>query len=128
MALKDVYVVSVPVSDPERAKTFYVETLGFEVVADMPMGENQRWVQIALPGGVTSLTLVTWFPTMPAGSLQGLVLTTEDVRSERERLEALGVTFTSEIQSAPWATFTTFADPDGNGIVLQQNAQPSDAQ
>jgi catechol 2,3-dioxygenase-like lactoylglutathione lyase family enzyme len=73
-----VAVVSVPVSDQERARDFYVEKLGFELVEDRVLGD-QRWVEVRPPGGPTSLTLVTWFPSMPAGSLKGLVLETEDV-------------------------------------------------
>lgn len=127
MALKHIQIVSVPVSDQERAKRFYIETLGFELRSpeDAQFGEGQqgqRWVEVAPPGATTGLTLVTWFPSMPAGSLQGLVLTTDDVHGDYEALKARGVTFEGEIESAPWGTWATFHDPDGNGWVLQQNA------
>jgi catechol 2,3-dioxygenase-like lactoylglutathione lyase family enzyme len=46
MALSHVGIVSVPVSDPDRAKAFYVEVLGFEVLADAQIAKDQRWVQV----------------------------------------------------------------------------------
>jgi catechol 2,3-dioxygenase-like lactoylglutathione lyase family enzyme len=121
MAVTQVRVVSVPVGDQDRAKTFYVETLGFELLADSPMGPEQRWVQVGPRGGQTSLTLVTWFDTMPPGSLRGVVLECDDLRATRDQLAASGVVFNQEIEEQPWGTFTTFDDPDGNGFVLQQS-------
>ena len=114
-------VVSIPVSDQDRAKSFYVDKLGFEVRSDNPMGEGQRWVEVAPPGSFTSFTLVTWFPSLPAGSLQGMVLETEDVRARYAELKGRGVPFGQEIEEAFWGTLTTFSDPDGNGWVLAQS-------
>jgi catechol 2,3-dioxygenase-like lactoylglutathione lyase family enzyme len=116
MTISHVQILSVPVSDQDRARDFYVDTLGFELVADNELG-GQRWVQVAPKGGQTGLTLVTWFPTMPAGSLKGLVVQTPDVDAETERLRRAGVPVEGP-QDAPWGRFSTFDDPDGNGIVL----------
>ena len=63
-----VSVVSIPVADQERAKKFYVEVLGFDVVVDNPFGEGMRWVMLRPPGGGAAITLVTWFPEMRPGS------------------------------------------------------------
>ena len=79
--IKQVQVVSVPVSDQERAKRFYVETLGFEVRTDAPFAPGMRWVEVAPPDAGASLTLVTWLESMPPGSLQGLVVSTDDVHA-----------------------------------------------
>ena len=79
MGIADVRVVSVPVSDQDRAREFYVEKLGFALVRDDASVPGIRWVQLAPPGGSTSLTLVTWFESMPAGSLRGLVLVSDDL-------------------------------------------------
>ena len=121
MTIKQVQVVSVPVADQDRARDFYRDKLGFEVIADTAMGD-QRWVQVAPPGGGASLTLTTWFPTMPAGSLKGLVLETDDLDADVKRLAERGVAIDGGIQEAPWGRFVTFDDPDGNGIVLQESA------
>jgi uncharacterized glyoxalase superfamily protein PhnB len=85
----------------------------------MRMGEEQRWVQLAPPGAETSVTLVTWFETMSPGSLKGIVLATDDLEGDCERLAARGVRFGGPIEHAPWGSFATFEDPDGNGWVLQ---------
>jgi catechol 2,3-dioxygenase-like lactoylglutathione lyase family enzyme len=117
-----IQVVSVPVSDQDRAKAFYLEKLGFEEVSDAPYGEGMRWVEVRPAGSPISLTLVTWFPSMPAGSLQGLVIDTQDVQEAYTELMARGVHFAHEPRKEVWGTFTTFTDPDGNGFVLAQAA------
>ncbi len=117
MTITHVQVLSVPVSDPDRARDFYVDTLGFELVAEQPMGPDQRWIQVAPKGATTGLTLVTWFPTMPAGSLKGLVLQTPDIDGETGRLREAGIAISGP-EDAPWGRYSTFDDPDGNGIVL----------
>jgi predicted enzyme related to lactoylglutathione lyase len=77
---------------------------------------------VSPPGAQTALTLVTWFPTMPAGSLKGIVLETDDLDGEITRLRGLGVAIVGDVQDAPWGKFVQFDDPDGNGIVLQATA------
>ncbi len=123
MPVTHVDVVSVPVSDQDRAKAFYVDALGFELLSDTPMGDGARWVQVGPTGGQASLNLVTWFPSMPAGSLRGLVLLCDDVRGTHEELRARGVQPITEIDEQPWGTFFTLEDPDGNGLVLQQRPE-----
>ena len=81
-----------------------------------------RWIEVTPKGGATTFTLVTWFPQMPAGTLQGVVLTSDDIEGDYAALKVRGLTFDGEIQQAPWGTFATFSDPDGNGFVLQQNS------
>ena len=122
MAITKVQLFSLPVSDQDRARDFYVDVLGFELMAATPMGPEMRWVQVAPRGASTSITLVTWFPTMPAGSIKGTVLETDDLDADVRRLIELGVVIEGGIQDQPWGRFVTFDDPDGNGIVLQATA------
>jgi len=112
-------VVSIPVSDQDHAKTFYRDVLGFSELADQPMSPEMRWVQLAPKGAATSVTLVTWFASMPAGSLRGLVLGTSTLDADVAALHARGIE-TSPIDDQPWARYVTFTDPDGNGLILQQ--------
>lgn len=119
MPITHVQVFSIPVTDQDRSARFYMDVLGFELVRDVPMGPDRRWVQLARPGAETSITLVTWFPSMPAGSLKGTVFETDDLNGDIDTIEALGVVIPDGIQSAPWGRFVTFDDPDGNGIILQ---------
>ena len=117
MNITHVQLLSVPVTDQDRARDFYVDTLGLRLIADTPMGPDQRWVQVGPVGAATSITLVTWFDQMPAGSLSGLVLQTKDIDGDCERLRAAGVELTGP-QDAPWGRQAILRDPDGNGLVL----------
>ena len=91
MGITAVQLFSLPVADQDRARDFYVDVLGFELVADTAMGPGMRWVQVRPPGATTSITLVTWFDTMPAGAAKGTVLETDDLDGDVARLRGLGV-------------------------------------
>lgn len=119
MSLNRIAIISVPVSDQAAARDFYADTLGFEIIRDNPMGPDQRWVQVGPKGAETSLTLVTWLDKMPPGSVQGLVLNSDDIEADRNALAEKGVDIT-EVGDTPWGRFAMFSDPDGNGWVLQQ--------
>ena len=122
MPISKFLVVSVPVSDPERAKDFYLNVLGMELLQDMAMSDTMRWIQVRPNGSEASITLVTWFPSMPAGSLKGLVLETLDMEATIAEIAARGFVIDSDIDEQPWGRFVTFDDPDGNGIVLQETS------
>jgi len=93
--------------------------LGFEVVRENPMGPDQNWVELSLAGAETSISLVTWFENMPAGTLRGIVIETDDLEEAHAELNSKGLEI-SNIEKAPWGSYATFSDPDGNGWVLQQ--------
>lgn len=116
-----VQLLSLPVRDQDLARDFYVDVLGMELVRDN-RGPDMRWVQVAPKGRTTSITLVTWFPTMSPGSVKGTVLETDDLDGDIAALTARGVTISGGIQEQPWGRYVTFDDPDGNGIVLQATA------
>lgn len=121
MNINRIDIVSIPVTDQDASKRFYSEVLGFSVIRDNPMGPDRRWVQLGPAGAETSITLVTWFDKMPAGCVKGLVVDTDDIDAMHAELSARGLSI-SDIDRAPWGTFATFSDPDGNGWVLQQSA------
>lgn len=73
---------------------------------------------MAPEGSTTSLSLVTWFEAMPPGSLQGLVVATDDISKTHEELVARGVTFDFSPRELPGGIQAVFRDPDGNGLVL----------
>lgn len=110
-------IVSVPVSDQEKAKAFYRDVLGFLVVREADMGGGQRWIHMKPPSGPTGISLVTWFPAMQPGSSQGLVLDTGDIDRAHQKLKDHGLAI-SPVQEAAWGRFATFSDLDGNGWVL----------
>lgn len=115
-------IVSVPVADQARALAFYRDVLGFEVVRNDPfMPDGTRWIEVRPAGAQTSLTLVTWFENMQPGGVTGSVLEVDDLDAAYAELQAHSLTL-SAIDTAPWGRYATFADPDGNGYVLQQSA------
>jgi predicted enzyme related to lactoylglutathione lyase len=121
MAITNVQLLSVPVSDQDRARDFYVNVLGLQLVQDTQMGPDMRWVMVRPSGAETALTLVTWFPSMPPGSLQGLVLETGDLEDTVEAIRHRGGSVPGGVETAPWGRYVQLEDPDGNGIILQES-------
>ncbi len=120
--IKHISVISIPVSDPERAKVFYADTLGFAVLADSEFAPGRRWVQLAPEGAQTSITLTTWLDDLPPGSVRGNILEVVDLAVARAEFEARGLVFTGPDDETPWGTFAPFADPDGNRWSLHEPA------
>lgn len=117
MSHRFIRIISIPVSDPQRSLEFYRDVMGFRVLRDMPMGPS-RWIQLAPGSGDVSITLVNWFPQMPPGCQQGVVLETDDIDADHQRLRAAGLAI-GDINEAPWGRYASFTDPDGNGWALQ---------
>ena len=117
MTITQISILSVPVSDQGNAKSFYLDTLGFELLADDQMGPDRRWVRVAPKGSTTSLTLVPGFERLTPGTQAGVVLNSDDVDTDVARLRAAGLTV-EDPQDTPWGRQATFSDPDGNGFVL----------
>ena len=114
-----VSVVSIPVSDQESAKNFYQNTLGFTLVDDNQWGTSQRWITLSHGEGEAAISLVNWFEQMPPGSVQGVVLTVENLKEVRGALQDKGVSV-SPLEAQPSGTFAGFSDPDGNGWILRE--------
>lgn len=114
-------VVSVPVSDQQRAKAYYVDVLGFTVVTETIFGDGLAWIQLAAPGDAqASITLVTWFDEMPPGSLRGLVIDTDDIERDYRMLQERGADLLGAPGPQPGGTFLMLRDPDGNEFALHQ--------
>ena len=112
-------LVQVPVSDVDRAKSFYVDRVGFHADHDHQVNEGLRFVQLTPPGSGCSIALGTGLGEMAPGSVQGLQLVVEDVHAARTELAERGVEV-SDVQDFPWGSFVFFSDPDGNGWAVQQ--------
>lgn len=123
--MQSITVVSVPVSDQEAAKSFYTEQVGLKLIAESRFGDELRWIQVGPPGSDASLTLVTWFDSMPPGSLRGLVIDCDDLQSDYEAMSARGVDFLGPPAQQPGGVFAIFTDPDGNQISLRQADSPT---
>ena len=112
-------LVSIPVTDVDRAKDFYVNQVGFSADHDHQVNDALRFVQLTPPGSACSVVLGTGITDMTPGSQRGVQVVVEDVGAARRHLIANGVT-ASEVDVQPWGSFVTFSDPDGNTWALQQ--------
>ncbi len=133
-------VVVVPVSDVDRARRFYVG-MGWRLDADFASGETWRLVQVTPPGSACSFFFGKGVTKATPGSVQGLLLTVDDIDAARGKLIQHGVEvgqlfhfednlirFTGTEGRVPgpdperrsYFTFAAFNDPDGNGWLLQE--------
>jgi predicted enzyme related to lactoylglutathione lyase len=113
--------VSVPVSDQEQAKEFYVGTLGFELLVDNTWREGMRWSEVAPRNSATSLMLVTWAAGMLPGMYRVIVLATDDLQVSHDELVAKGIDFELPPTETPRGTQAMFRDLDGNAFLLWQH-------
>jgi catechol 2,3-dioxygenase-like lactoylglutathione lyase family enzyme len=111
-------LVTIPVSDVDRAKAFYVEQAGFVADHDHAVDEGLRFVQLTPPGSACSIAIGTGLTESPPGSAQ-LQLVVSDVHAARDELMARGLEL-GEVETFPWGSFVFFADPDGNRWAVQQ--------
>src|SRR3954451_21709966 len=97
-------MVTVPVSDVDRAKSFYVDRLGFTVEQDVQIDEHHRFVELVPPGSPCSIALTTGYVDSEPGSLRGVQLNVDDAYGAREFLVTHGVP-SSEVREYPWGRF-----------------------
>ncbi len=112
-------LITLPVSDVDRAKAFYSDAVGFVAEHDHQVDEEMRFVQLTPPGSACSIAIGSGLTEAPPGSAQGLQLVVADADAARVELAARGVPV-SDVQEFPWGRFVFFEDPDGNGWALQQ--------
>ncbi|WP_369070168.1 glyoxalase superfamily protein [Kineococcus terrestris] len=112
-------LLTVPVTDVDRAIAFYVEGCGFALDHDVRVDDATRFVQVTPPGSACSIMLDSFTGTMPPGSQKGVQCVVADVGAARADLVGRGVACT-EVDEQPWGRFVFFADPDGNAWALQE--------
>jgi predicted enzyme related to lactoylglutathione lyase len=112
-------LMTVPVSDVDRAKAFYVEQAGFNADHDHTVSDEIRFVQLTPPGSACSISIGRGLSGMAPGSLEGLQVVVDDIEEARAALAERGVDV-SEVTDFPWGRFVFFADPDGNRWAVQQ--------
>jgi predicted enzyme related to lactoylglutathione lyase len=114
-------LVPLPVTDIDRAKTFYTDQVGFNLDVDVTPVDGVRVVQLTPPGSYSSIKLSTGFPKleMPPGSLRGLHLVVADIEATRAALIARGVEV-EPVEEVRGVFFAYFSDPDGNTWTVQK--------
>jgi catechol 2,3-dioxygenase-like lactoylglutathione lyase family enzyme len=124
-------VVTVPVSDVDRAKAFY-SSLGWRLDADIARGEDFRVVQFTPPLSPCSVAFGTGLTTGEPGSVKRLIVAVEDIDSARENLVNRSIEVSElfhlgdgrvpgrDPQGGSYQTYAAFSDPDGNEWLLQE--------
>ena len=116
-------LVPVPVSDVDRAITFYVEQVGFNADHDVRPSDSVRIVQLTPPDSACSILLSTGLPgisQMPPGSVKGLHLVVGDITATRQELVDRGVDVGEITDHGRGVKSAPFHDPDGNSWLLQE--------
>jgi predicted enzyme related to lactoylglutathione lyase len=124
-------LIVIPVSDIDRAKSFYMEKTGFALEVDHRAGDDFRVVQLTPPGSACSIAVMK--NKEAPGSVKGLHLCVSDIEAARAKLVERGVNvsdyfhFNEGGQTAGldperrmYGTFLSFDDPDGNGWLVQE--------
>ena len=133
-----VEVITLPVSDVERALRFYVNQVGFTLDVDYSPNDAFRVVQLTPPGSSCSIQIGSGLTDAPVGSLRNIYLVVTDLEDARSRLLERGVEVGEIRHKVPidawdggfapgldparrdYASFADFSDPDGNTWVLQE--------
>jgi len=122
-------VVTLPVSDVDRAKRFY-QGLGWRLDADFAAGDEIRGAQFTPPHSQCSIHFGKGLTAAEPGSADRLILAVEDIDAARDDLISRGVDVSEVYESRPpgfesiegrsYFTYASFSDPDGNGWLLQE--------
>jgi catechol 2,3-dioxygenase-like lactoylglutathione lyase family enzyme len=112
-------LITIPVSDVDRAKSFYVDQVGFNADHDHVVSEDLRFVQLTPPGSACSISIGKGLTDAEPGSVKGMQMVVENAQAAHDELAARGVAV-SDVDSMPWGEFVFFSDPDGNAWAVQQ--------
>jgi predicted enzyme related to lactoylglutathione lyase len=119
--IKYISITTVYVNDLDKAKDFYANSLGFEVVTDdaqsMP---GFRWLQVVPKGAQTGINLYPADNPDQLGHFSGLFLTTDDMATTYSELVANGVNFSQPPTERPYGIEAKFVDQDNTSFVLLQ--------
>lgn len=128
-------LVLLPVADVDRAKEFYVEKCGFDVIVDHAPNEHFRVVQCQPSGSACAIGFGVGIRVdTPPGSVRGLHVMVTDIVAARDDLLARGVEVEPVVyynrdgssgegphpDREDYSSFASFKDPDGNSWLLQE--------
>ncbi len=123
-------LVPIPVTDVDRAKSFYSERVGFVVDLDTGLRDGFRVVQLTPPGSACSICVGVGVTDAPPGSARGLLLVVDDIEAARAAVVERGLDIGPvqrfeggewiDGKGGDWNSFARFSDPDGNTWALQE--------
>ena len=126
-------VVTIPVSDLDRARDFYSQQIGFNIDIDHEVGDGIRFLQLTPPGSGCSIHLQSGTDRFKPGSLEGLFLVVSDLEAAHSELRDRGLDAeeiliydsgnyrpAAQGESLDLVGVFFFEDPDGNRWMVQQ--------
>lgn len=121
MAITDwrIELITIPVTDVDRAKAFYVDQVGFVADHDHRVSETLRFVQLTPPGSACSIAFGEGLTDMEPGTQRGLQIVVPNADDALAHLRENGVA-AEGVADLDWGRFVTFSDPDGNVWALQE--------
>src|SRR5499427_6561287 len=108
--IRGVKFVAIPVSDQDRALAFYTDVLGFRLLTDQPFSENQRWLELGIPGADTRIVLFRFGERLQPGGQLNITLWADDVEGTARELKAKGVEFVMEPKRMAYGATSIFKD------------------
>ena len=118
--IQKIATVGIYVEDQQKAKTFWTEKVGFEVVRETPMGPNSFWLEVAPQGAESALVIYPKSMMKNYAELKpSVVFVTDDIQMTYANMRSKGVEFEGELSEMQWGTFATFKDEDGNTFLLK---------
>lgn len=125
--ITSIHTISIYVSDQDRALEFYRDALGFDVITDDRSIPGYRWLTLAPKGSQTSFQIFHVTPdrtdeAAKMGTHTGIVLYTDAIHADHDKMKAHGVKITEALRQEMWGWEMQFADPDGNTFELVQPA------
>jgi hypothetical protein len=118
---KHVRSVAVPVTDQERTKSV-LEQLGFVVSMDAELRPGFRWIEMELPEGNASVSLVRTGPELPTGVDTGIRLAADDARVAHAAVAAAGLDVGDLLDWPDVPLMFSFVDPDGNRFYVSETS------
>jgi predicted enzyme related to lactoylglutathione lyase len=111
-------LISVPVTDVDKAKDFYVKA-GFKADFDQTVNKDLRFVQLTPPGSACSICIGVGLTTMKPGSMEFIQMVVANAQKAHDELVKRGIEV-SDVTPLEWGIFVYFSDPDGNKWALQE--------
>jgi predicted enzyme related to lactoylglutathione lyase len=115
--------VAVPVTDQDRTKSV-LEQLGFTVSMDTELQPGFRWIEMDLPAGHVTVSLVRTGPELPTGIDTGIRLATDDARAAQAAVAAAGLDVGDLLDWPDVPLMFSFVDPDGNRFYVSETPAP----
>lgn len=116
-------LIFIPVTDVDRARDFYIDTVGFHLDIEARVDADTLFVQVTPVGSACSIAFGEGITAMTPGTQHSIQVVVDDAAAAYADLVARGVDATAP-ETLAWGTFTSFSDPDGNTWTVQELPPP----